>query len=64
MTIQDRINRLVKEMNTEILTQKLEETFDDLKLTKLRMSIQMELEERLGMDKTDDLMDVLREKYN
>lgn len=59
-TLNNKIEELVKNTNTELLIEKLIETLGNLKMASLNIAIQEELENRIGEDKLDNILDANR----
>jgi hypothetical protein len=59
-TLNAKIENLLKQMNNDMLIEKLKETFGNMKMMKMNVAIQAELEERIGEDKLDAILDGLR----
>lgn len=60
-TQENKINKIVKELNTENLIIKLIETLGVMKLAKINVAIQEELENRIGEDELDMILDANRQ---
>ena len=59
-TLEIKIENLVKTSTTEVLIEKLIETLGNIKMAVLNVMIQEELENRIGEDKLDDIIDANR----
>ena len=59
-TLNNKIENLVSQMPTAMLIEKLKETFSNMKMMKMNVAIQGELEERIGEDELDAILDGLR----
>jgi hypothetical protein len=62
--LNNKIEKIVKASSIDILTLKLSEIWNNRKLMKLNIAIQEELENRLGEEEADKILDNIRIAFN